>query len=114
MMKHFAATSIAVLALLFATTSNAFESHLKMRVHRDVISSGLARNFGILLSKVEKEQEKDANLDDIKATMTGISIKIKPINKLKWDTIQPFETIFDDNQIIIESHELEFQGEGKI
>jgi hypothetical protein len=28
--------------------------------------------------------------------------------------VQNFETIFDDNQIIIESHELEFQGEGKI
>ena len=108
MMKHFAATSIAVLALLFAVTSNAFESHLKMRIHRDVIASGLTRNFGILLSKVEKEQEKDVNLDDIKATMTDVSIKIRPVNKLKWSTIQPFETIFDDNQIIIESHELEF------
>jgi hypothetical protein len=81
-MKHFAATSVAVLALLFASTSCGFESHLKMRVHRDVISNGLARNFGILLSKVENEQEKDVVLNDIKATMTGLSIKINPINNL--------------------------------
>jgi hypothetical protein len=87
MMKHFAATSIAVLAVLFATSTSAFESHLKMRLHRDVVSSGLTRNFGILLSKVEKDQEKDVNLDDIKATMTDVSIKIRPINKLKWSTV---------------------------
>jgi hypothetical protein len=76
--------SVAVLALLFATTTNAFESHLKMRIHRDAISNGFTKNFGILLSKVEREQEKDVKLDDIKATMTDVHIGIRPINSMEW------------------------------
>ena len=40
--------------------------------------------------------------------MTDVHIGIRPINNLEWSKLQPFETIFDDNQIIIESHELEF------
>ena len=46
--------------------------------------------------------------------MTDVHIGIRPINDLGWSKVQPFETIFDDNQIIIESHELEFQGFGMI
>jgi hypothetical protein len=97
MIRSLTATSVAVLALLFASTTTAFESHLKMRVHRDVISNGFTRNFGLLLSKVEKEQDKDVRLEDIKATMTEVHIGIRPINNMEWAQLQPFETIFDDN-----------------
>jgi hypothetical protein len=114
MISTLTATSVAVLTLLFASSTTAFESHLKMRVHRDVISNGFTRNFGLLLSKVEKEQDKDVRLEDIKATMTEVHIGLRPINNMEWSQLQPFETIFDDNQIIIESHELEFQGLGLI
>jgi len=114
MIKQFAATSMAVLTVLFTVSCSAFESHLKMRMHREVIASAFTKNFDILLRKIEKVQERDAVLDDIKATMTDLYIVINPVNQAKWDTIQNFETIFDDNQIILESHELEFTGKGKI
>ena len=107
------ASLLAVLAVLFHSAT-CFESHLKMRVHRDVISNGFTKNFGLLLSRVEKEQEKDVRLDDIKATMTDVHVSIRPINNMDWSQLQAFETIFDDNQVIIESHELEFQGVGMI
>ena len=55
MIKRLMGTSLAVLALLFATSTSAFESHLKVRVHRDALSNGFTKNFGLLLSKVEKE-----------------------------------------------------------
>jgi hypothetical protein len=55
-----------------------------MRIHRDAISNGFTKNFGLLLSKVEREQEKDVKLDDIKATMTDVHIGIRPINSMEW------------------------------
>lgn len=87
MMRKFMTVSVAVLALLFATTSNAFESHLKMRLHRDAISNGITKNFGLLISKVEREQEKDVRLDDIKATMTDVHVGIRPINNMAWSQL---------------------------
>jgi hypothetical protein len=82
-MRVLSATILALLGLVFLTPSaTGFESHLKMRVHRDVISNGFTKNFGLLLSRVEKEQEKDVRLDDIKATMTDVHVSIKPYNSL--------------------------------
>jgi len=44
-------TTIALLLL----SASAFESHLKVRMHKDVIQNFFSKNFDILLSRVEKE-----------------------------------------------------------
>jgi hypothetical protein len=106
--------SLVVAALLGTSSVLAFESHLKMRIHRDVVMNGFTKNFGLLIEKVEKDQEKDVNLDDIKASMTDVHVGIRPVRGMLWSEMQTFETIFDDSQIIIEGHELEFQGTGMI
>jgi hypothetical protein len=112
MYKKVLLLSVAVASLLQSTS--AFESHLKMRVHRDVIMNGFTKNFGLLMEKVEQGQEKDVKLDDLKATMTDVHVGIRPVRGMQWAEMQNLETIFDDNQIIIEGHELEFQGFGMI
>jgi hypothetical protein len=71
-----------VAALLESTI--AFESHLKMRVHRDVVMNGFTKNFGLLMEKVEQGQEKDVKLDDLKATMTDVHVGIRPIRGMQW------------------------------
>ena len=112
MYKKVLLLSVAVAALLHSTA--AFESHLKMRVHRDVVMNGFTKNFGLLMEKVEQGQEKDVKLDDLKATMTDVHVGIRPVRGMQWAEMQNLETIFDDNQIIIEGHDLEFQGFGMI
>lgn len=107
--------SFVLAALLgLSSVTSGFESHLKMRVHRDVVMNGFTKNFGLLIETVEKDQEKDVRLDDIKASMTEVHVGIRPVRGMLWSEMQTFETIFDDSQIIIEGHELEFQGTGLI
>ena len=48
---------IATVLLLGSAT--AFESHIKMRAHRELIQNTFSKNFDLLLSRIEKEQEKD-------------------------------------------------------
>jgi len=106
-MKTTTSAALLAVAMLLATTTSAFESHLKMRVHKDAISNTFTKNFGVLLQKVENDQEKDVRLDDLKATMTDVHIGIRPVRGMQWSELQPFETIFDDGQIVLEGHELE-------
>ena len=114
MYKKVLLLSVALVALLQSSTTSAFESHLKMRVHKDVVMNGFTKNFGLLMEKVEQAQERDVKLDDLKATMTDVRVGIRPVRGLQWAEMQNLETIFDDNQIIVEGHELEFQGTGMI
>lgn len=40
--------------------------------------------------------------------MTNLHIAIRPVNGMDWSELTPFETFFDDGQIIFEGHDLEF------
>jgi|LauGreDrversion4_2_1035121.scaffolds.fasta_scaffold177645_1 hypothetical protein len=51
MYKKLLLLSVGVAALL--QPACAFESHLKMRVHKDVVMNGFTKNFGLLMEKVE-------------------------------------------------------------
>ena len=114
MYKKFVTITLGALLLLGLHSASAFESHLKLRIHRDVVMNGFTKNFGLLMDKVEQNQEKDVRLDDIRATMTEVQVGIRPVRGMQWSEMQNLETIFDDNQIIIEGHDLEFQGSGLI
>ena len=88
MRRHILCSCLGLVSLaLLLSSVSTFESHLKMRVHRDVIANGFTKNFGLLLSKVEKEQEKDVRLEELKATMTEVHVGIKPINKMDWSQL---------------------------
>ncbi len=104
----------AFLLLYSAAIVQAFESHLKLRIHKDFVQNLYTKNFDLLLSKIEKEQEKDAWLEEINAKLTDLHIGIRPVGNKKWEQIAPFETFFDESQIVLEGHDLEFQGRGMI
>lgn len=53
-------------------------------------------------------------LEELGATMTSVHIGIRPARGMQWNQVTPFETFFDDGQIIFEGHDYEFQGTGKI
>jgi hypothetical protein len=96
-------------------TSSAFESHLKVRMHKEAIQGFFSKNFDLLLQRVEKEQEKDVTLTELNnAFMTDVHIGLRPQRGQKWDALPPLETFFDDNSIVFEGHDLEFQGRGLI
>jgi hypothetical protein len=54
------------------------------------------KNFDLLLSKIEKEQERDINLEDLDTKMTDVHIGLRPVRGESWDALPPFETFFDD------------------
>ena len=56
------AVATAALLILSPQSTSAFESHLKMRIHKELIQNMFSKNFDILLSRVEKEQEKDEKI----------------------------------------------------
>jgi hypothetical protein len=112
MVQNVVTLALAAAVILVGQTASAFESHLKMRFHRELISNVFSTNFGLLIQRVEKEQEKDVKLEDIGATMSGVHIGIRPISGKSWEDMTPFETFFDDGQIIFEGHDFEFQGTG--
>ena len=112
MMASMSAT--LAIAAIFLSTSQAFESHLKFRIHRELLQGIFSKNFDLLLSKVEKDQEKDVTLEDLNTKMTDVHIGIRPALGGSWDSMTPFETFFDDGQVIFEGHDLEFQGSGLI
>ena len=91
-----------------AGTAQAFESHLKFRIHREMIQNLFTKNFDLLLSRIEKEQEKDVKLEELGTSLTDLHIGIRPMGGKPWDQMQAFETFFDDNQVVFEGHELEF------
>jgi hypothetical protein len=62
----------------------------------------------MVVSQVQKEQEKDVYLEDIKTTFKDVHILLRPSNDREWNKLETFETIFDENQIVLESHDLEF------
>lgn len=97
-----------VAALFMSSTIYAFESHLKMRMHKDMIQQIFSRNFDLLLSKVENDQERDVSLEDLNTKMSDVHIGLRPVRGESWDALPPFETFFDDGQIIFEGHDLEF------
>jgi hypothetical protein len=75
----------AFLLLYSAAIVQAFESHLKMRIHKDFVQNLYTKNFDLLLSKIEKEQEKDAWLEEINAKLTDLHIGIRPVGNKKWE-----------------------------
>jgi hypothetical protein len=101
-------TALALTLVALVSQSQAFESHLKMRFHRELISNVFSKNFGLLLSRVEKEQERDVKLESVGTTLTDLHIGIRPIGGRSWEDMTPFETFFDDGQIIFEGHDFEF------
>jgi len=53
MYKKFVTITLGALLLLGLHSASAFESHLKLRIHRDVVMNGFTKNFGLLMDKVE-------------------------------------------------------------
>lgn len=107
--------TIAFLLLGTSTLTHAFESHLKVRMHKDVIQNFFSKNFDLLLQRVEKEQEKDVRLDDLNGVlMTEVHIGMRPARAIQWSELTPIETFFDDSSIVFEGHDLEFQGRAMI
>lgn len=106
---------LATIALLLLSSASAFESHLKVRMHKDVIQNFFSKNFDILLSRVEKDQEKDVKLEELGGVfMTDVHIGMRPARNLQWSELTPLETFFDDTAVIFEGHDLEFQGRANI
>jgi len=105
-------TPLVLLGLVGSVLS--FESHVKLRTHRDLIQSVFTKNFDLLLSRVEKEQEKDAPIPELGTTLTDLHVGIRPIGGKPWSEMTPFETFFDENQVVFEGHDLEFQGKGML
>ncbi len=78
MAKIFFTAAAILLGACLIPHAHAFESHLKMRIHKDMVQTLFTKNFDILLRKVEKEQEKDVKLDEINAQLTDVHIGIRP------------------------------------
>jgi hypothetical protein len=101
-------------AVLLVASVAAFESHIKLRAHRDLIQNTFSKNFDLLLSRIEKEQEKDVQLPELGTTLTDLRIGIRPMGGKSWDDMTPFEAFFDEGSVVFEGRDLEFQGKGMI
>lgn len=87
---------IATLMVLLGAAS-AFESHLKMRLHRELLSNIFSKNFGMLMERVEREQKPEGQLvSPDGASLSNVTVGIRPVGGRVWDEMTPFETFFDD------------------
>ena len=89
-------TLASAIVTLFTSQASAFESHMKLRLHKDMVQNLFSKNFDLILKNVEKGQEKDVQLDDIGTVMTDVVIGIRPVKGQQWADLSPFETFFDD------------------
>ena len=67
-----------------------------------------------MISRIENIQDKDVKLEDIGTSMTDVHVGIRPMGGKHWYDITYFEAFLEENQIILEGNELEFQGSGRI
>lgn len=105
------AKTLLLLSISLSAIS-AFESYYKMRVYKDLLQSVFSKNLKLILDRAEMQQEKDVYMDEIKSKLTNIEIKIQP-RGADWESLQ-LELFFDEGQLILEGHDLEFTGSGSI
>jgi hypothetical protein len=98
--------------LSLAATSSAFESFLKFRLHKNFFENLIKANMKTVLQKVEKSQIKDADLPEISARLKNIEMHIQPTQGIWSDII--VESFLDEGQMMLEFHNMEFKGSGKI
>ena len=102
--------------LLIVTTcfsiANAEESFYKFRIYREFVKDLFEKNLEMIFKKSEDLQIKDIRLPDLDTQMTNVSLSVQPRVK-SWDNLQ-LEVFFDEGQIIMEMHDLEFAGNGTI
>ena len=110
MRKYVFLLAITVISCLSVVSS--FESFYKFRIYKDLIEKIFSKNLKIILDHAEKSQNKDVSLYDLNTVMTNISIKVQPRNE-NWEDLQ-LELFFDEGQLVLEGHELEFAGSGLV
>ena len=101
-----------VLVVLFFAASSAIESYSRVRVYKDFLQQFFSQNLRLVLERAQKSQLKDVHLQDIHSHMTQVDIQIQPRNG-DWQSLQ-LEMFFDDGQIVLAGHDLEFTGTGMI
>jgi hypothetical protein len=81
-------------------------------MHKDMFENVIKANLKSMLSRVEKSQIRDADLTDISARLSEIDMHIQPSNAIWSDIV--VESFLDDGQMMLEMHNMEFVGKGKI
>ena len=103
--------TLLVLSLCFSSFL-AEESFFKFRFHKDFIKDIFEKNLRMIFERTERLQMKDIYLQDLGTAMTNVKMSIQPRIK-QWEALQ-MELLFDEDQIIMEMHDLEFSGQGFI
>jgi hypothetical protein len=105
-----ATTKVLALLVISLSIAFAFESYYKFRIYKDLLQNVFSKNFRLILDRAARYTQKDTLYIDNK--QTEILMQIQPRGG-NWADLQ-LEIFYDEGQIILEGHELEFIGEGTI
>ena len=88
------------------------DSRVRLRIYKDFIKEVFEKNMRLIFEKTEELQLRDIVMEDLKTKMTNLRMSIQPAAKSQKNV--ELELLFDEELMIMEMHDLEFVGAGRI
>ena len=99
--------------VLLATSVVAENSNYKVRIHKNLISEVLNKNFPVALDHIGTNTKWNQYLTGVMVNVNEIKLRVAPREGKDWETLHS-EVFFDQGQIVMEINELDIIGEGEI